>query len=101
MQNDCFLYFQQKDLKDLSSLDLFNCEVTNNEQYREKVFAKLPQIVYLDGFDREEKEQEDVDGMLDRQITIGCCIPYLPTLGSLLKGPNHPGKYFFLPYDNY
>ncbi|RUS68966.1 hypothetical protein EGW08_023272, partial [Elysia chlorotica] len=51
-----------KDLKDLTSLDLFNCEVTNNEQYREKVFAKLPQIVYLDGFDREEKEQEDVDG---------------------------------------
>ncbi|GFO47735.1 acidic leucine rich nuclear phosphoprotein 32 family member a like [Plakobranchus ocellatus] len=54
-----------KDLKDLTSLDLFNCEVTNNEQYREKVFAKLPQIVYLDGFDREEKEQEDVDGEED------------------------------------
>ncbi|XP_059171282.1 acidic leucine-rich nuclear phosphoprotein 32 family member B-like isoform X3 [Physella acuta] len=51
-----------KDLNFLRSLDLFNCEVTNNEQYREKVFAKLSQITYLDGFDREEKEQEDVDG---------------------------------------
>ncbi|BFZ26154.1 hypothetical protein BsWGS_29189 [Bradybaena similaris] len=51
-----------KDLHFLRSLDLFNCEVTNHEQYREKVFAKLSQITYLDGFDREEKEQEDVDG---------------------------------------
>ncbi|KAH9509597.1 Acidic leucine-rich nuclear phosphoprotein 32 member [Bulinus truncatus] len=54
-----------KDLHFLRSLDLFNCEVTNNEQYREKVFAKLSQITYLDGFDREEKEQEDVDGEED------------------------------------
>lgn len=51
-----------KDLGHLTSLDLFNCEVTNNPDYREKVFEKLKQIVYLDGFDREEKEQEDVDG---------------------------------------
>ncbi|KAK6958823.1 acidic leucine-rich nuclear phosphoprotein 32 family member B [Biomphalaria glabrata] len=50
-----------KDLHFLRSLDLFNCEVTNNEQYREKVFAKLTQITYLDGFDREEKEMEDID----------------------------------------
>ncbi|BFZ26155.1 hypothetical protein BsWGS_29190 [Bradybaena similaris] len=53
-----------KDLHFLRSLDLFNCEVTNHEQYREKVFAKLSQITYLDGFDREEKEQEDVDGFI-------------------------------------
>jgi len=51
-----------KDLHFLKSLDLFNCEVTNNEQYREKVFETLKQLVYLDGFDKEEKEQEDVDG---------------------------------------
>uniref|UniRef100_A0A0B6ZV11 U2A'/phosphoprotein 32 family A C-terminal domain-containing protein n=1 Tax=Arion vulgaris TaxID=1028688 RepID=A0A0B6ZV11_9EUPU len=54
-----------KDLHFLQSLDLFNCEVTNNEQYREKVFAKLSQITYLDGFDRDENEQEDVDGEED------------------------------------
>jgi len=51
-----------KDLHFLKSLDLFNCEVTNNEQYREKVFETLTQLVYLDGFDKEEKEQEDADG---------------------------------------
>jgi len=52
-----------KDLAHLKSLDLFNCEVTNNENYREKVFNTLTQLTYLDGFDREEREQEeDVDG---------------------------------------
>lgn len=54
-----------KDLHFLRSLDLFNCEVTSHEQYREKVFAKLSQITYLDGFDRDEKEQDDVDGEED------------------------------------
>lgn len=63
------LYHLQKDLNFLRSLDLFNCEVTNNEQYREKVFAKLSQITYLDGFDREEKEQEDVDGESSLHLT--------------------------------
>ena len=74
------IFDHQKDLKDLTSLDLFNCEVTNNEQYREKVFAKLPQIVYLDGFDREEKEQEDVDGMLNLQVKIFVCCTSFSTL---------------------
>ena len=60
---DFFIYFfLQKDLHFLKSLDLFNCEVTNVAEYREKVFDKLKQLVFLDGFDREEKEQEDVDG---------------------------------------
>ncbi|CAG5119604.1 unnamed protein product, partial [Candidula unifasciata] len=48
-----------KDLQCLQSLDLFNCEVTNIDQYREKVFAKLSQITYLDGFDRDEQEEAD------------------------------------------
>ncbi|BFZ13581.1 hypothetical protein BsWGS_16620 [Bradybaena similaris] len=49
-----------KDLHCLQSLDLVNCEVTNIDQYREKVFAKLSQIAYLDGFDRDDQEEVDV-----------------------------------------
>ncbi|KAK7096033.1 acidic leucine-rich nuclear phosphoprotein 32 family member B-like isoform X2 [Littorina saxatilis] len=48
-----------KDLPNLKSLDLFNCEVTNLEEYREKVFEMLPQISFLDGFDQNDKECED------------------------------------------
>jgi len=54
-----------KDLAFLKSLDLFNCEVTNHAEYREKVFGALTQLVFLDGFDKDEKEQEDVDGEED------------------------------------
>lgn len=33
----------------LRSLDLFNCDVTTREDYREKVFQFLPSLKYLDG----------------------------------------------------
>uniref|UniRef100_A0A3P8PC60 Acidic leucine-rich nuclear phosphoprotein 32 family member n=1 Tax=Astatotilapia calliptera TaxID=8154 RepID=A0A3P8PC60_ASTCA len=56
-------------LKSLQSLDLFNCEITSLEEYRESVFELLPQVTYLDGFDQEdneapdsEAEDEDEDG---------------------------------------
>lgn len=53
-------------LKNLKSLDLFNCEITNLDDYRDKIFCKLPQITYLDGFDQEDNEapdsEEDDDG---------------------------------------
>jgi len=48
-----------KDLANLKSLDLFNCEITTSETYRKKTFDTLPQLKYLDGFDREDKEAED------------------------------------------
>lgn len=59
-----------QNLKNLKSLDLFNCEITNQEDYRESIFELLPQITYLDGFDQEdneapdseEEEDEDEDG---------------------------------------
>ncbi|XP_029022028.1 acidic leucine-rich nuclear phosphoprotein 32 family member E isoform X2 [Betta splendens] len=58
-----------QNLKNLQSLDLFNCEITSLEDYRESVFELLPQITYLDGFDQEdneapdsEAEDEDEDG---------------------------------------
>ncbi|XP_071971093.1 acidic leucine-rich nuclear phosphoprotein 32 family member E isoform X1 [Engystomops pustulosus] len=46
-------------LKNLKSLDLFNCEITNLEDYRDNIFRKLPQITYLDGFDQEDNEAPD------------------------------------------
>ncbi|XP_064084966.1 acidic leucine-rich nuclear phosphoprotein 32 family member B-like [Macrobrachium rosenbergii] len=50
-----------KDLKSLVTLDLFSCEVSVLENYREKVFALIPSLVYLDGFDKEDNS-EDEDG---------------------------------------
>lgn len=49
------------DFKNLKQLDLFNCEVTSGDTYREKVFALLKGLVYLDGFDQNDKEVEDSD----------------------------------------
>lgn len=51
----------QKKLENLKSLDLFNCEVTNLNNYRENVFKLLPQLTYLDGYDRDDKEAPDSD----------------------------------------
>lgn len=53
--------FSQKKLESLKSLDLFNCEVTNLNDYRENVFKLLPQLTYLDGYDKEDKEAPDSD----------------------------------------
>ncbi|XP_006883426.1 PREDICTED: acidic leucine-rich nuclear phosphoprotein 32 family member E-like isoform X2 [Elephantulus edwardii] len=58
-----------QNLKNLKSLDLFNCEITNLEDYRESIFELLQQITYLDGFDQEDneapetsEEDDDEDG---------------------------------------
>ncbi|RLV92627.1 hypothetical protein DV515_00013696 [Chloebia gouldiae] len=51
----------EKKLENLKSLDLFNCEVTNLNDYRENVFKLLPQLTYLDGYDRDDKEAPDSD----------------------------------------
>ncbi|XP_026543696.1 acidic leucine-rich nuclear phosphoprotein 32 family member A [Notechis scutatus] len=48
-------------LQNLKSLDLFNCEVTNLNDYRDNVFKLLPQLTYLDGYDRNDKEAPDSD----------------------------------------
>ncbi|NXB83984.1 AN32B protein, partial [Vidua chalybeata] len=54
-----------KKLPNLRSLDLFNCEVTMLINYRESVFALLPQLTYLDGFDADEQEAPDSDPEAD------------------------------------
>lgn len=48
-----------KEMKDLKILDLFNCEVTNVDDYRGKVFQLLDGLEALDGFDQDNKEAED------------------------------------------
>ncbi|KAM3656508.1 acidic leucine-rich nuclear phosphoprotein 32 family member B isoform X2 [Ammospiza nelsoni] len=54
-----------KKLPNLHSLDLFNCEVTMLINYRESVFALLPQLTYLDGFDADDQEAPDSDPEAD------------------------------------
>ncbi|VDP95920.1 unnamed protein product [Echinostoma caproni] len=65
-------------LSSLKKLDLFDCAVSSSENYRKKVFALIPNLVYLDGLDHlsmifrndnEEPsdqaangEEEDADG---------------------------------------
>lgn len=56
----------QKDLENLRVLDLFNCDVTGLDTYRESVFELLQNLLFLDGFDRDDREapdDEDEEGM--------------------------------------
>lgn len=48
-----------KEFQSLKYLDLFNCDVTSIENYRDKLFSLVPSLKYLDGFDKEDKEAED------------------------------------------
>lgn len=50
-----------KEFKYLRYLDLFNNEVTNVDNYKEKIFNLLPTLRYLDGFDKDDYEVEDTD----------------------------------------
>ncbi|XP_055514307.1 acidic leucine-rich nuclear phosphoprotein 32 family member A-like [Leucoraja erinacea] len=50
-----------KKLLNLRSLDLFNCEVTNLNDYRDSMFTLLPQLTYLDGYDQDDQEAPDSD----------------------------------------
>lgn len=49
----------QQNLKNLKSLDLYSCEVTTLDDYRDSVFELLPQLTYLDGFDQDDNEVPD------------------------------------------
>uniref|UniRef100_A0A3Q0R022 Acidic leucine-rich nuclear phosphoprotein 32 family member n=1 Tax=Amphilophus citrinellus TaxID=61819 RepID=A0A3Q0R022_AMPCI len=48
-----------QNLKNLKSLDLYSCEITALDDYRDSVFELLPQLTYLDGFDQEDVEVPD------------------------------------------
>lgn len=58
LQFKVFVVLQQK-LKKLKSLDLYSCEVSTLDDYRDSVFELLPQLVYLDGFDQDDNEVPD------------------------------------------
>ncbi|VDD96710.1 unnamed protein product [Enterobius vermicularis] len=47
-------------LRNLVSLDLFNCEVANVEKYRESVFKMLPALKWLDGYDKNDVDEEEL-----------------------------------------
>jgi len=43
----------------LRDLDLYNCAVTNVPNYRAELFDMLPELKWLDGYDRNEREKDD------------------------------------------
>ena len=59
IQSKFMICVQQKEFSGLKNLDLFNCDVTSIENYREKLFNLIPSLTYLDGFDKDDKEAED------------------------------------------
>ncbi|XP_073322942.1 acidic leucine-rich nuclear phosphoprotein 32 family member E-like isoform X2 [Pagrus major] len=58
-------------LKNLKSLDLYSCEVSSLEDYRESVFELLPQLTYLDGYDQEDNEVPDSEADNDDDDVAG------------------------------
>ena len=61
MSMNALFHLLQKQLPELQTLDLFNCEVTNADSYREKVFELLDGLLYLDGYDRNDQEADEDD----------------------------------------
>ncbi|XP_055533499.1 acidic leucine-rich nuclear phosphoprotein 32 family member A isoform X1 [Wyeomyia smithii] len=56
-----------KEFENLEVLDLFNNEITTTEEYRDKIFALIPSLKYLDGFDKDDAEapsdeEDEVNG---------------------------------------
>lgn len=64
----------QQNLKNLKSLDLYSCEVSTANDYRDNVFEMLPQLRYLDGFDQDDNEVPDSEadnGEWQRAAVVG------------------------------
>ncbi|CAD5209946.1 unnamed protein product [Bursaphelenchus xylophilus] len=49
------------ELKNLQVLDVFDCPLAEEEDYRDKIFATIPSLQYLDGFDVNNEELEDLE----------------------------------------
>lgn len=60
-----------QNMKNLRSLDLYSCEVSSANDYRDNVFEMLPQLRYLDGFDQEDNEVPDSDAENDDDDEAG------------------------------
>jgi len=73
----------QKKLAALQTLELFNCDVAQGEDYRDKIFEMLESVLYIDGVDRDgepapdEDEVDDYDGQYEcTQIMVAFCFRY-------------------------
>ncbi|KAJ1294238.1 hypothetical protein BS78_01G130600 [Paspalum vaginatum] len=51
----------------VEALDLYQCPVTKVKEYREKVFALIPSLKYLDGVDAEGNERLETDDEEDNE----------------------------------
>lgn len=51
----------------VEALDLYQCPVTKVKGYREKVFALIPSLKYLDGVDAEANERLETDDEEDEE----------------------------------
>lgn len=62
-------YYIQRSLTQLTSLDLYNCPVTNLNEYRSQVFGLLSSLKSLDGHNEkgEEIDSEGEDGREDEE----------------------------------
>ena len=69
----------QKKLAALQTLELFNCDLAQSEEYRDKIFDMLESVLYVDGFDRDgepapdEDEADDYDGEGSSLKVLGFC----------------------------
>uniref|UniRef100_UPI003AACB9A3 putative acidic leucine-rich nuclear phosphoprotein 32 family member C isoform X5 n=1 Tax=Centroberyx gerrardi TaxID=166262 RepID=UPI003AACB9A3 len=79
-----------QNLKSLRSLDLFNCEITTLEEYRESVFELLPQVTYLDGFDQEDNEAPDSEAD-DEGVCVCVCVCVCVWGGGVCDGEDGAG----------
>ena len=60
-------------MESFASLDVFDCPLTNQKDYRDKLWALLPKLVVLDGYDKDgrevneddEEEEEEEEGSSD------------------------------------
>jgi acidic leucine-rich nuclear phosphoprotein 32 family member B len=55
----------------VEALDLYKCPVTKVKEYREKVFAMIPSLKYLDGVDKEGNERLETDDEEDDEDEEG------------------------------
>ncbi|CAJ1061287.1 acidic leucine-rich nuclear phosphoprotein 32 family member E-like [Xyrichtys novacula] len=67
----CPVWLLQQNLKNLKSLDLYSCEVSTLDDYRENVFELLPQLTFLDGYDQEDNEVPDSEADNDDDDEAG------------------------------
>jgi len=49
-------------LANLQALDVFDCPVTDTDEYRTKIFEAIPNLKFLNGYDINDEEAEELSG---------------------------------------